>query len=130
LAVARDRYRSPRCREAPEQAGLCSGQGALSALTNPKALSFSPLFFHSSSILPWKSRRPVFVMAGTFAAIEIGTEVFIARHGSPPQSMASASWPALQPGLRWRVHRDRAVAACCICLLTNQNLLARSFSGR
>jgi homoserine/homoserine lactone efflux protein len=42
-------------------------QGALSALTNPKGLLFFAAFLHQ-----------FIVMAGTFAAIEIATEIFIA----------------------------------------------------
>lgn len=53
-------------------------QGALSALTNPKALLFFAAFL-PQFIDPARSLVVQFiVMAGTFAAIEIATEVFIA----------------------------------------------------
>jgi threonine/homoserine/homoserine lactone efflux protein len=53
-------------------------QGALSALTNPKALLFFAAFL-PQFIDPARSLFLQFVvMAGTFAAIEIATEVFIA----------------------------------------------------
>jgi threonine/homoserine/homoserine lactone efflux protein len=53
-------------------------QGALSALTNPKALLFFAAFL-PQFIDPARSLVvQFFIMAGTFAAIEIGTEVFIA----------------------------------------------------
>ncbi|MEP6703146.1 MAG: LysE family transporter [Betaproteobacteria bacterium] len=53
-------------------------QGALSALTNPKALLFFTAFL-PQFIDPAGSIVIQFViMAGTFAAIEIGTEMFIA----------------------------------------------------
>ncbi|MEP6998341.1 MAG: LysE family transporter [Betaproteobacteria bacterium] len=53
-------------------------QGALSALTNPKALLFFTAFL-PQFIDPARSLFVQFViMAGTFAAIEIATEVFIA----------------------------------------------------
>jgi len=53
-------------------------QGALSALTNPKALLFFTAFL-PQFIDPARSLFVQFViMAGTFAAIEIVTEVFIA----------------------------------------------------
>ncbi len=53
-------------------------QGALSALTNPKALLFFTAFL-PQFIDPARSLYVQFViMAGTFAAIEIATEVFIA----------------------------------------------------
>src|SRR3982074_1778907 len=52
-------------------------QGALSALTNPKALLFFTAFL-PQFIDPARSLFVQFViMAGTFAAIEIATEVFI-----------------------------------------------------
>jgi threonine/homoserine/homoserine lactone efflux protein len=53
-------------------------QGALSALTNPKALlffaAFLPQFIDPARSLWWQ----FVVMAGTFALIEIATELFIA----------------------------------------------------
>ena len=53
-------------------------QGALSALTNPKGLLFFAAFL-PQFIDPERSLLVQFiVMAGTFAAIEIATEVFIA----------------------------------------------------
>jgi homoserine/homoserine lactone efflux protein len=53
-------------------------QGALSALTNPKALLFFAAFL-PQFIDPARSLVvQFFIMAGTFAAIEIATEVFIA----------------------------------------------------
>jgi homoserine/homoserine lactone efflux protein len=53
-------------------------QGALSALTNPKALLFFTAFL-PQFIDPARSLFVQFVaMAGTFAAIEIATEAFIA----------------------------------------------------
>jgi threonine/homoserine/homoserine lactone efflux protein len=53
-------------------------QGALSALTNPKGLLFFTAFL-PQFIDPGRSLFIQFViMAGTFAAIEIATEVFIA----------------------------------------------------
>jgi threonine/homoserine/homoserine lactone efflux protein len=53
-------------------------QGALSALTNPKALLFFAAFL-PQFIEPARSLVvQFFIMAGTFAAIEIATEVFIA----------------------------------------------------
>jgi threonine/homoserine/homoserine lactone efflux protein len=53
-------------------------QGALSALTNPKALLFFAAFL-PQFIDPARSLVAQFlIMAGTFAAIEIATEVFIA----------------------------------------------------
>ena len=53
-------------------------QGAFSALTNPKALLFFAAFL-PQFIDPARSLLLQFViMAGTFAAIEIATEVFIA----------------------------------------------------
>ena len=53
-------------------------QGALSALTNPKALLFFAAFL-PQFIDPARSLLVQFViMAGTFAAIEVATEMFIA----------------------------------------------------
>jgi homoserine/homoserine lactone efflux protein len=53
-------------------------QGALSALTNPKALLFFAAFL-PQFIDPGRSLLVQFaVMAGTFAAIEVATEMFIA----------------------------------------------------
>jgi homoserine/homoserine lactone efflux protein len=53
-------------------------QGALSALTNPKALLFFTAFL-PQFVDPARSLLLQFVvMAGTFAAIEVTTEVFIA----------------------------------------------------
>jgi len=53
-------------------------QGALSALTNPKALFFFTAFL-PQFIDPARSLFVQFlIMAGTFAVIEIGTEMFIA----------------------------------------------------
>jgi homoserine/homoserine lactone efflux protein len=64
-------------------------QGALSALTNPKALLFFAAFL-PQFIDPARGLLIQFVvMAGTFAAIEIATEVFIA-------SMAQRISPWLQ----------------------------------
>lgn len=64
-------------------------QGALSALTNPKALLFFAAFL-PQFIDPQRSLvAQFFVMAGTFAAIEIATEVLIA-------SLASRISPWLQ----------------------------------
>src|SRR5881396_3919200 len=54
-------------------------QGALSALTNPKALLFFTAFL-PQFIDPARSLFVQFViMAGTFAVLEIATEVFIAN---------------------------------------------------
>ncbi|HTT10963.1 MAG TPA: LysE family transporter [Burkholderiaceae bacterium] len=54
-------------------------QGALSALTNPKGLLFFAAFL-PQFIDPGRSLLVQFViMAGTFAAIEIGTEMLIAN---------------------------------------------------
>jgi homoserine/homoserine lactone efflux protein len=53
-------------------------QGALSAMTNPKALLFFTAFL-PQFIDPARSLFPQFaIMAGTFAAVEIATEVLIA----------------------------------------------------
>ena len=53
-------------------------QGALSALTNPKGILFFAAFL-PQFIDPARSLFVQFlIMAGTFAAIEIGTELFIA----------------------------------------------------
>jgi homoserine/homoserine lactone efflux protein len=64
---------------APPRAGWSLfHQGALSALTNPKALLFFTAFL-PQFIDPARSLVMQFiVMAGTFAAIEIATELFIA----------------------------------------------------
>jgi len=62
----------------PRAGGSLFRQGALSALTNPKALLFFAAFL-PQFIDP--DRRLVIqfvIMAGTFAAIEIATEMFIA----------------------------------------------------
>ena len=53
-------------------------QGALSALTNPKGLLFFAAFL-PQFIDPARSLfLQFFIMAGTFAAIEVATELFIA----------------------------------------------------
>ncbi|MEO8004587.1 MAG: LysE family transporter [Betaproteobacteria bacterium] len=63
---------------APRAGGSLFRQGALSALTNPKALLFFTAFL-PQFIDPTRSLVLQFVvMAGTFAVIEIATEVFIA----------------------------------------------------
>jgi homoserine/homoserine lactone efflux protein len=66
-------------RSAPFRSGSSLfQQGALSALTNPKALLFFTAFL-PQFIDPARSLFLQFViMAGTFAAIEIATEIFIA----------------------------------------------------
>jgi threonine/homoserine/homoserine lactone efflux protein len=62
----------------PRSARSLFQQGALSALTNPKGLLFFAAFL-PQFIEPGRSLFVQFViMAGTFAAIEIATEVFIA----------------------------------------------------
>ena len=65
--------------EAPARTGgSMFRQGALSALTNPKALLFFAAFL-PQFIDPARSLvLQFFVMAGTFALIEVATEVFIA----------------------------------------------------
>ena len=64
---------------APQRSGgSLFRQGALSALTNPKALLFFAAFL-PQFIDPARSLVMQFaVMAGTFAAIEVATEAFIA----------------------------------------------------
>ncbi|HUH95243.1 MAG TPA: LysE family transporter [Casimicrobiaceae bacterium] len=66
-------------RSAPaRRGGSLFRQGALSALTNPKGLLFFAAFL-PQFIDPARSLLPQFaIMAGTFAATEIATEVFIA----------------------------------------------------
>ena len=63
---------------APASGGSLFRQGALSALTNPKGLlffaAFMPQFIDPSRGLVGQFA----IMAGTFAAIEIATELFIA----------------------------------------------------
>jgi threonine/homoserine/homoserine lactone efflux protein len=62
----------------PRAGGSLFRQGALSALTNPKGLLFFTAFL-PQFIDPSRSLFVQFViMAGTFAAIEVSTEVFIA----------------------------------------------------
>lgn len=62
----------------PRPGGSLFRQGALSALTNPKGLLFFAAFL-PQFIDPARSLLGQFVvMAGTFAAIEIATEAFIA----------------------------------------------------
>jgi len=62
----------------PRAGGSMFRQGALSALTNPKALLFFAAFL-PQFIDPARSLLVQFVvMAGTFAVIEIATEAFIA----------------------------------------------------
>lgn len=62
----------------PRPGGSLFRQGALSALTNPKGLLFFAAFL-PQFIDPARSLFGQFVvMAGTFAAIEIATEAFIA----------------------------------------------------
>jgi homoserine/homoserine lactone efflux protein len=62
----------------PRRGGSLFRQGALSALTNPKGLLFFAAFL-PQFIDPARSLVVQFViMAGTFAAIEIATEAFIA----------------------------------------------------
>ena len=62
----------------PRSGGSLFRQGALSALTNPKALLFFAAFLpqfidpHGSLVLQF------LIMAGTFAVIEVATELFIA----------------------------------------------------
>ena len=77
-------WRSPpigievRASVAPRSGWSLFRQGALSALTNPKGLLFFAAFL-PQFIDPARSLVVQFViMAGTFAAIEIATEVFIA----------------------------------------------------
>jgi len=53
-------------------------QGALSALTNPKGLLFFTAFLPQFIDPAGSLLVQFFIMAGTFAAIEIATEVFIA----------------------------------------------------
>ena len=63
----------------PAQGWSLFRQGALSALTNPKGLLFFAAFL-PQFIDPARSLFVQFViMAGTFASIEIGTEMFIAN---------------------------------------------------
>ena len=65
-------------RTAPRAGWSLFRQGALSALTNPKGLLFFAAFL-PQFIDPVRSLWLQFVvMAGTFAAIEIATELFIA----------------------------------------------------
>jgi threonine/homoserine/homoserine lactone efflux protein len=65
-------------RAAPRAGWSLFRQGALSALTNPKGLLFFAAFL-PQFIDPARSLWVQFVvMAGTFAAIEIATELFIA----------------------------------------------------
>jgi len=65
------------CAE-PRAGGSLFRQGALSALTNPKGILFFAAFL-PQFIDPARSLFVQFViMAGTFAAIEVATEVFIA----------------------------------------------------
>lgn len=62
----------------PRGGGSLFRQGALSALTNPKGLLFFAAFL-PQFIDPARSLFTQFVvMAGTFAAIELATELFIA----------------------------------------------------
>jgi threonine/homoserine/homoserine lactone efflux protein len=62
----------------PRAGGSLFRQGALSAMTNPKALLFFTAFL-PQFIDPARSLLIQFViMAGTFAAVEIATEAFIA----------------------------------------------------
>lgn len=64
---------------APRTGGSMFCQGALSALTNPKGLLFFAAFL-PQFVDPARSLVVQFVlMAGTFAAVEIATEVLIAR---------------------------------------------------
>ena len=62
----------------PRNGGSLFRQGALSALTNPKGIlffaAFLPQFIDPARSLPVQFA----IMAGTFAAIEIATELFIA----------------------------------------------------
>jgi threonine/homoserine/homoserine lactone efflux protein len=62
----------------PRSGASMFAQGALSALTNPKGIlffaAFLPQFIDPSRNLPLQ----FVVMAGTFAAIEVATELFIA----------------------------------------------------
>ena len=62
----------------PRNGGSLFRQGALSALTNPKGILFFAAFL-PQFIDPARSLVAQFaIMAGTFALIEIGTELFIA----------------------------------------------------
>jgi homoserine/homoserine lactone efflux protein len=62
----------------PRSGGWMFQQGALSAMTNPKGLLFFTAFL-PQFIDPARSLGVQFlVMAGTFAAIEMATEIFIA----------------------------------------------------
>jgi homoserine/homoserine lactone efflux protein len=62
----------------PRSGGWLFQQGALSAMTNPKGLLFFTAFL-PQFIDPARSLGVQFlVMAGTFAAIEMATEIFIA----------------------------------------------------
>ncbi len=77
-------WRSPpigievRAATQPRAGGSMFRQGALSALTNPKGLLFFAAFL-PQFIDPARSLFVQFaIMAGTFAAIEIATEIFIA----------------------------------------------------
>jgi homoserine/homoserine lactone efflux protein len=64
---------------APRGGGSMFRQGALSALTNPKALLFFAAFL-PQFIDPARSLLLQFaIMAGTFALVEVTTEVLIAR---------------------------------------------------
>ena len=66
-------------RAAPRGGASMFRQGALSALTNPKALLFFAAFL-PQFIDPARSLWLQFViMAGTFAVVEIATELLIAR---------------------------------------------------
>ena len=65
-------------RGAPQRGGPLFRQGALSALTNPKGILFFAAFL-PQFIDPARSLVVQFViMAGTFALIEIATEMLIA----------------------------------------------------
>lgn len=77
-------WRSPpigvdvRRSAAPRAGGSMFREGALSALTNPKALLFFAAFL-PQFIDPARSLLMQFaIMAGTFAVVEIATELFIA----------------------------------------------------
>jgi homoserine/homoserine lactone efflux protein len=68
----------PQARAEPRAGWSLFRQGALSALTNPKGILFFAAFL-PQFIDPARSLVVQFaVMAGTFAAIEIGTELLIA----------------------------------------------------
>ena len=78
VALAADRNRHRAAAAEPRAGWSLFRQGALSALTNPKGVLFFAAFL-PQFIDPARSLVVQFViMAGTFAVIEIATELFIA----------------------------------------------------